>query len=76
MTQTSQSELVGWHVVSAFQYSTVDPVCEIREGQEGSDPSKSMRDPCNVGTLGEFHKTLIVICIGYMLNIITIYKQS
>jgi len=26
----------------------VHSVCEIREGQEGSDPSKSMRDPCKV----------------------------
>jgi len=23
-------------------------VCEIREGQDGSDPSKSARDPCKV----------------------------
>ena len=42
-------------------------VCEIREGQRGSDPSKSMRDPCKVvicrdpgwvpeGTQGESQK--------------------
>jgi len=24
------------------------PVCEIREGQEGVNPSKSIRDPCKV----------------------------
>ena len=26
----------------------VGAVCEIGEGLEGSDPSKSMRDPCSV----------------------------
>ena len=40
-------------------------------GQEGSDPLKSMRDPCKVviyRDLGESHKNpLIVNCISYYL---------
>jgi len=35
--------------VGMFSYHDVLPaVCEMREDQEGSDPSKSMRDPRNV----------------------------
>jgi len=40
---------VGYSVGPIAAYSRRScTVCEIREGQEGSDPSKSMRDPCKV----------------------------
>jgi len=43
------------------------PVWEIREGQEGSDPSKSMRDLCKVfvGPLDWSHKNSIIVnCVS------------
>jgi len=35
-------------VVIGCGFLGISPVCEIREGQGGSDPSKSLRDPCKV----------------------------